>query len=142
MIVKRCAIYTIMATLVFMASSQLYTFILQHRDPISYQRAWTDTPEVKIGGIFRAHYALTRIRPCHTEVTTFMENDATHEIVRRETYTGGARAPGSYKDIPLIFKLPPPAEKGCYNFSTTAVNYCNEGTHVIPAPYIHFCVVE
>ena len=142
MTVRTCAIYLIMTALVFMAATQLYTFIMQHRDPLSYQKVWTDTPKVPLGGIFRAHYALTRIRPCRTEVSTFMENDETHEIVRRETYVGAARAAGEYKDILLAFKLPPPADKACYSFSTTAVNYCDEGTHVIPAPYIHFCVVD
>jgi hypothetical protein len=142
MITKTAAIYAIMAVLVVMASTQLYTFILLHRDPITYEKVWTDTPEVKIGGVFRAHYALTRTRPCRTEVSTFMENEQTREVVRRENYVGGARAPGSYKDILLAFRLPPPAEPGCYYFSTQAINYCPEGTHIIQAPLIHFCVVE
>ncbi len=139
---KNLAVYALMVLIVAVASTNLYTFILQQRDPITYQKVWTDTPEVKLNSVFRAHYALTRLRPCRTEVSTFMENTETHEIVRRETYIGGARAPGVYEDILLAFKVPPPANTGCYTLGTTATNYCSEGVHVIQAPYIKFCVVE
>lgn len=141
MMIKTFAIYITLAAFVFMASTQLYTFIMQHRDPMHYDRVWTDTTVVKLGGVFRARYALTRLRTCRAEIATIMEREDTHEAVRRDKYEGGARLPGVYDDIPLVFTLPPPSELGCYLFSTTAVNYCNEGTHVIQAPTLRFCVV-
>ena len=139
---KQCAIYVIMIAFVFMGSTQLYTFIMQHRDPIAYHRVWTDTPEVKLGGVFRAHYDLTRLRPCRTDVSVIMEDEKSRAVVRRENYVGAARLAGRYDDIPLTFQLPPPDKVGCYLLTTTAINYCDEGLHVVPAPIVRFCVVD
>jgi hypothetical protein len=139
---KVFAIYVIMVCFVFMGSVQLYTFIMLQREPVSYQKVWTDTPEIKQDGVFRAHYALTRTRPCRTEVSVFMEKKETRQVVMRQNYIGGARKTGVYQDILLAFQLPPPSEKGCYIFSTTAINYCAEGLHIITAPPLDFCVVD
>jgi hypothetical protein len=140
--VKTIAIYITLATFVLIGSLQLYSFIMLHRDPITYERVWTDTPEVKLNGVFRAHYALTRLRSCRTDVSVFMENADTREVVMRYNYVGGARIVGAYKDILLAFQLPPPKETGCYIFNTSAANYCPEGLHVINAPTLKFCVVD
>ena len=142
MIVKTSAIYLMIIVLTMVGSTQLYTFIMQQRDPIVYHRTWTTTPEVKIGGLVDLHYDLTRLRACRTDVSMVVEEEETHRAVRRENFTGAARSTGHYFDIPISLQLPPPDKVGCYLETTVAVNYCNEGQHIIAAPPIRFCVVE
>lgn len=137
---KTAGMYVLMVLIIGIASKNLYDFIMLHRDPMSYQEAWTDTPAVKIGGVLKAHFALTRIRTCRTEVQSFIENDETQEIVMRQSYIGGARAIGVYKDVLTTFRLPPPSEPGNYSLRTLAVNECVEGVHTVPAPAIRFRV--
>jgi hypothetical protein len=142
MTTKICGIYLMMGILVLMGSTNLYTFIMQHRDPITYHRTWTTTPKVKVGGIVELHYDFTRLRMCRTDVSMIIEEEKTHQVVRRENFVGAARAAAHYLDIPINLQLPPPDKVGCYLETTVAVNYCNEGQHVIDAPPIRFCVVD
>lgn len=141
-ILKNTAIYAAMIVIVAVGSKDLYSFILLQRDPMFYEKTWTDTPTVRLNGVFKAHYSIARLRVCRTEVQNFMENDVTREIVLRQVYIGGAREVGSYPDVLNAFRLPPPNETGCFTFRTLAINECAEGVHTLAAPPIKFCVVD
>lgn len=138
---RRAALIILGVLAVLLGCNSLYGAILQLRPPMYYDRTWTDTPVVRLGATFRAHYAFTRLRVCKTEIQTFMRDDATGEIVLRRSYPGAAVQAGTYRDILNAFELPPPKAPGRYTFETIAINDCLEGTHSVVAPPIRFEVV-